>query len=143
MTTLIAQEKNLKTICHGVKNTSFSSPFSFYECTLFMLLTNMSTTCTCVSYLVPFLLIFTSACLLLIDNFFPIAYSCTTKWSFCAMYANSHHYVAFLCHMFMLHCMWSYNSARWSRATHVSWDLASVTCLGIFACWLMCETHYN
>ena len=26
------------------------------------------------------------------------------------------------------------NSARWSGATCVIWDLASVTCLGIFAC---------
>ena len=27
--------------------------------------------------------------------------------------------------------------------TRVNWDLASVTCLGIFACRLMSETHYN
>ncbi len=27
--------------------------------------------------------------------------------------------------------------------THVSWDLASVTCLAILCGWLMSETHYK
>ncbi len=39
--------------------------------------------------------------------------------------------------------LWSLNLVSWSGATRVSWDLASVLCLGIFAGGLMSETHYK
>jgi hypothetical protein len=49
---------------------------------------------------------------------------------FYATFANLHHYVVLTLLGGVEH-------------TRVNWDLASVTCLGIFCGGLMSETHYN
>ena len=63
---------------------------------------------------------------------------------FYATYASLRHYVVFLVPLAPVQLTCGLiNSARWSGAICVSWELASVMCLGVFVWWLMSETHYN
>ena len=121
LTTLIAQEKILRALCHCVKK--YIVLWSFLNQSISVHLFNhqfYNATCTCKHHLVVILMNFTGVRMLLLGNFLPCAHVCTIWWSF-------------LCHVceFTPLCGLK-NSAKKGGATHVSLDLALVTCLGIF-----------
>ena len=138
-------------MCHYIKNTSFCGPFLFYQCALFMPLTNIiisSYHLHMCAILSGFSLInFTNARFLLLDKYF----FCHTHMHallgghFYAMYANMRHCVVFIVSRVpvLVACGLKKILCWWSGATHLSWHLASVTCLGVLIWWLMSETHYN